>query len=344
MTVLCLLRIPPAASIIPIMAGWLLFMGMALTLCGCHTSSTGPLLIFTDTVTLSNGTVRIGVAPSVGRIVDFGRVGSANRLWINRQEAIDRAMASDTSQWLNYGGDRIWPTQELVLALANGVSFSSSAYDGSPWTLVEQSEQRLVMRSADYPNLGIRIERGIELKDDGTVVITNRIERYQDNPVPCMVWSITQLPQPEFCLLGLWPTQPFPERPLTCWSPDVKARVIARGKAARLDWAPGQKIKAGAFGSWVAGVYSDVILLQVMDDDAKACYPDCATVEVYRCPDYVELETLGGSRHLKAGERMENTVRWLLVARPPGRTDDALVEFLDRKIVYGGMSAANGDL
>jgi hypothetical protein len=281
---------------------------------------------FDDTIIISNGQIRVGVAPSVGRIVEFGYIGKLNLLWLNTKEKIAEIKKKD---WVNYGGDKVWPSQQTNWAQIYGRKWPADYIsEGMRWDVVEKNDRRIVIRSQTSPELAVRIQRSIEIPgEDAIVIIHNSIERLSANPFPVHILSVTQVHKPDFCLLGLWPQQPFPNRPFCQDVAEHNTPVsIKNGMAFRYECSTDKKGQVGTLGSWVAGIFSDIIFLQTTDASLDACYPDRASVWAYTCHDYVELETISESRHIKPGEQLLNTVTWRLLKRNLDDSEDNIAE------------------
>ena len=294
---------------------------LTLCLCSCTTQAPVPppdasVVSFDDVVFIENQGLKLGVAPSAGRIVYFGRADGANLLWLNKASEINRIRNGKSHAWVNYGGDKLWPTQQANWVQINGVSWPPDpSFDDCRWDLLRHSERQIVIQSPPIPSLGIRITRTMEISDDGhSALIRNRIERFAENPFPVQLWSITQIPLPPCGLMDIWPTQPLPGKPFIEWYKKGAAEALPDGRTLchRPD-ADGKDVKTGTFGLWLAAIYKDYAFVQRSAANPHGCFPDRATLEVYSNLYYMEIETLGESKHLKPGESMENTVVWTLL-------------------------------
>ncbi len=282
-----------------------------------------------DAVTIGNGLVTANISPSLGRIVSFGLAQGNNLLWLESANNIEERKQKKPEGWINYGGDKVWPLPQSNWPIPFGTSWPPSpALEGLPWTLSEHSSTRAVFRSRPIAKLGIRLTREIEIPAGGhSMVIKNRIERYEANPFPVQIWSITQIVSPKYCLLEIPPgSDSFVE------FFDKGSAKPAAGGLGHFPRADGREAKTGTLGSWVAAVYPDgLILLQCIGVKPGGCYPDSASVEAYSNPHYMELETLGEQRHLMPGEAMENLVIWHIMKKETVETINRVVQDIKEK-------------
>jgi len=183
--------------------------------------------------------------------------------------------------------------------------------------VLEASENRLVMESESDEFMHVRLRRTLTLDPKRPVLtIRNTLTQEKPTPWPAQIWSVTQCPPPNYTLLGISDETPEPDRPyinLLHKPPLPEESVKLLDGAVRFVRPPDQGCaKIGAIGTWCASVYNDVVFLQTSDASPQACYPDGANVEVFACGDYIELETLSPSKHLRPGDALSNTVTWSL--------------------------------
>ncbi|MEM6459112.1 MAG: DUF4380 domain-containing protein [Planctomycetota bacterium] len=309
-----------------------------LFLAGCRSvpptpEDPGPLLTFDDTVTLDNGLARLGVAPSVGRVVHFGLADGANLLWINTVGgAAKTAAGHDGHAYVNAGGDKTWATVQFIWPRAYDVVDKlwppDGTIDGSPWNLVEHTDRRIVIESQVSPEFGLAVRRSFTLAPDRPrVEIVNTYLRVEPNPYPATIWSVTQVRPPRVALLGVADDRPAGQpawRYLTTETPDRTAGQIEPDEAAgvvRWRGLPGEGAKIGGFGRWVAAVYDDVTFLQAAAYDPAAAYPDGSNAQLYRARTYIELELLSPTVHLRPGATLEHRVVWRLIETPPAQAE-----------------------
>ena len=292
-------------------------------------------------VTIKNASIRLTVNPSVGRVVDFGRIDGPNLMRITDQTVVTEAKP-ERNGYQGYGGDQLWPAQQ---AQWGGVRGSGGGWpplaelDGPNWTIVDKSASHITIESPQTPLLGLVARRRFEISaNEPTVVITNTFERVERPnevaEIPVQIWSVTGITEPEFTLAEVSPDRAENDRYVALSSnPSGIVKDLGDSNALRIDnraHGPGESIraaamKAGMYGDWLAAVYPDDIFLQRSKYDRKGLFPDKAATEIYSSQtsgaEYVELEVLSSAKLLGVGDKLTNTVRWDLLKRPAG--DDA---------------------
>jgi hypothetical protein len=298
------------------------------------------MLSFSDTVTLNNGRVRLGVSPAVGRVVDFGLSDGANLLWINRESVYDNPVAGQAvpgQQYLNLGGDKLWPTTQPLWKNATGNDQwpPDGVIDGGTWSLISQGEHEIVIESPPSPHYGITVRRSFRLDpEDPVVEISNVLRRTEANPIPLQAWTITQVQTPQKAMLDLASDAPVSGEPIQYLTGDTWAKVkdhvylLGDSDSDAVAWtmAGDANAKLGTFGRWVAGVYPDLIFLQEADFNPTGAYPERSSAQVYRADSYTELELLSPLRQLAPGEELQFDVTWTLIPVASERADALLLE------------------
>lgn len=308
---------------------WPLPLAAALLLAGCHHSlckDLPPPIGFPDAITLSNQHVRISISPHVGRIVDFGRSGGPNLLWLNSADAYRHPVARpNRAPYYNLGGDRLSPMLQKLWCRAfqmEGGSASDAAFDGLPWRVIEQSSHHLVIESPESQDLGIIARRRIELTDHASVVITNTLTRVKANAFPVQIWSITPVRLPELIVMDIAADRPVLSPPWLVLSEQPEFRepvsLAPDGRSVQLATARAGEGKIGSFGRKISARYHDVILTQTCDYQPAGAYPDGSNLQAYWAvkTGYCELETLSPFVHLQPGESLRNQITWELQSMP----------------------------
>ncbi len=297
-------------------------------------------------VTLQNSQVRLTVNPSVGRIVDFGRVDGPNLMRITNRSVLTDAKR-DIRGYQGYGGDQLWPAQQAkwgTIRGAGGTWPPLDELDGPNWTIRDQGPRHVTIEAPQTPLLGLQVERRIELgEDDARVTITNRFSRAEDKPHEVLIWSVTGLVEPEYTMMGISPDRPDDSRLWTnlVGRPDSIIRSVNNDRSIRFDvqsHGPGQALgsdatKIGTHGDWLAAIYQDDILLQRSTYQVGGSFPDDASLEIYSSQnsgsEYIELEVLSTEVDLPLGQSLSSTVHWHLLDRPRDLNDDQMAAFLE---------------
>ncbi|NBC10113.1 MAG: hypothetical protein GVY24_00060 [Planctomycetes bacterium] len=295
---------------------------------------------FEDTLVLENEALTLSVAPGVGRIVGLTPAGGKNLMWLTSAENAAEGEAED--KWVNLGGDKIWPALQAMWGryLPHGGGWPPDpSLDGSAWEVVEHDERRVVIRSPLAPELKVRITRVIELDPTRPrVVIHNTIERVERSIFPVHIWSVSQLDQPRYALLGVeqrWPQGPQGHELHAIWGSQAKDQAsanvtpLADHNAIRWDFDHEGGGKVGTLGTWCAAVFDDWAVVHQTAFDPAGSYPDASNIQTYTHGQYIELETLSPQAHPQPGETIDNTVVWTLIP-VQDRDDAALVEAIEQ--------------
>lgn len=309
----------------------LIWMACFIALAGCRSDvgsqrtseeSRPTPIFFDDSVTINNGIIRVGVAPSVGRLIEFGWVGGPNLIWVNDASAYQDAtpgVAVPGQAYVNLGGDKVWPTTQPLWKMATGNASwpPDGVIDGGAWNLIDHTARRITIQSAPSPHYGITVRRTVELPDDEPLVtITNTYHRFEANALPVQVWSITQMRPPTRVAFDIADNAPDHSEKLRALNPNAQ---VYRSSASVTETGLGvwsldcpDDTKFGSFGRWVAAIYPNVTWTQQTPFDPHGAYPELSSVQAYKGVGYVELEVLSPMVQLAADESLSHTVTWRL--------------------------------
>ena len=278
-------------------------------------------------VTLGNSQVEVGVDPAHGLILSLSLPGQPNLLWVNPHPLTGKRIGG----WINYGGDKLWWGPQIDWQAVTGRRFPpDEALDGA-WQIVEQRPDHLVMRSGVSPWVGIRAEREIAL-DPGQpgVVIHNRFIREAASSRRLQLWTVCQLPRPQWCWLE--------SRPAAGEAAFVNLRpTLDPGSAVRVEAAlglvRGSPLASGPYligtrGAWLAAVYDDRIVVHEVAPFPDGGYAEQVSLQLFFGPGYIELETLGGLATPAVGGTLDNAVHWRVLPRPAKLSDVELAQWL----------------
>lgn len=307
---------------------WLIAL---LVLGGGEAHAAGPLV-------LENAVVRVVIDPAVGRVMEFApktRV-PRNLLWTNDPQQMEKEAGQ--AGYRNWGGDKVWPMAQVFWRFSLGRIWPpDTASDGAAVAAERMSPRAVRLEFRTSESFGSRLTREFELSPTHAVlVIRNRIEQVQPSPFPAQVWSISQVPLPERVVLdvkaGFAPgvTQPVNLNALRARPPLSPQAFLEGTVAAGGGWASmrptreGQQ-KFGTLGHWIAGVWSDGVLVQRVALDARGMYPEATSLQFYHSGPYGELETLGPAELLRPGEALTTTIVWQWLSDVGFALDDAEV-------------------
>ena len=291
------------------------------------------------------------IVPQVGRVMSFALVGSKNVLWNN--EAIrGQTVLKDDRQWHNFGGDKIWPTQQDWWERYTDRKGWPPPYfsDAAPQT-AEPIEGGVRMTSPKSPEFGTRTIRDFVMDPDKPLVYVRQWFKKEDGkPVTMTLWTVTQVRTPDYALL---PTgRAIDGQPYKALGEVVPTRLKIGGGCASIRNDPQKPQKIGMSGDpagqsdWVAAVFGDELFIESRRAVSNASYPDgnCRG-EIYTAPardgSYVELELLSPLRELKPGDTLRDDAVWQIVtakqngseavAAKARRTHVAALAYFDRR-------------
>jgi hypothetical protein len=268
-------------------------------------------------VRLHNETVELVIVPSIGRIMRFGPLGGPNMLWENPDcWGAASPPAAERRDWINYGGDKIWPAPQ------ERWSWPPDPWlDGSPSQVTVRRDDSVIMETPTSETLGLKIRRSIVLSADRPLVsITNILCNAGHQPVEWSIWEVTQVDSPEFAAMPACAADGFPNgyRVLPGIPSEPASLVTRRGKVAEARRNPVAAYKIGSA--------PDETRLWCRKDGWRftmagprrggGTYPDGGcNVEIYSNPDpapYMELEALGPMVNLPAGGSAVMRTSWTL--------------------------------
>ena len=274
-------------------------------------------LVFTDTVWLDNGTIKLGVSPSVGRITWFGFSDGENVLWVN-PETMNIPPGTNPDTWINYGGDKVWngPQALWPYFLPHGNDWPPAAeHDGQAWTVEAEGPLQVTLSSGTSDTLGIQIHREIVLHDNA-VRITNRLEKVGRSYAPVQPWTITQVQAP--ASVALSNESNMGGAPCVFYKGSETAFAgELRSESGFLVWtdrdAPRGK-KLGTMGPWIAALMPDqrTVFTQFHSVRDSGAYPERASLQLYVGDGYSELELLGPMESLAVGESATLASTWTI--------------------------------
>lgn len=279
---------------------------------------------------ISNGQIDVVVVPAIGRIMYFGFKGEENILWNNPLFFGKTLPAgkplSDNGEiiWANFGGDKVWPTQEDQWQDINGRTWPADHwFDGSAHMAeVLANGIKIIGPVSEY--CGARSIREIILAEAGAELTINQtIEKVQqaDNsaiePINYTIWNITQICSPLMALMNLNPNRRLSKRH-KLFRPNTAENFSIEGDMGILLPDRKNKQKVGADSDyWLAAIVDSTVIGEFFRLQPNANYPDEGmSVEVYTEPDYTELEILSPLRQLAIGESMLFTINWRLHQLP----------------------------
>src|ERR1041385_3509168 len=252
------------------------------------------------------------VVPAIGRVMSFRLRDGDNVFWENeplfgRTNAWEEA-SWRAREWVNYGGDKSWPAPEADWSKYTKRGWRPPpAFDGLAWEArIEGSV--VVMTSPVDPFYGIRVTRKISLSSSSpTMGIVTTFDRVSGAPAKIGAWVITQLKEPVGILVPVPEGTKFTNGYALLAKEPPPSLKVEKGLIS-LTRNPKTAHKIGTEAGTLLWVGEKVMCRIDSRRLEDLEYPDQgSSAEVYTNPDplrYVELETLGPLRTVKAGEKI----------------------------------------
>lgn len=281
-----------------------------------------------DSLLLSNGTVEIIIVPAIGRVMQFRFAGDeAGALWENRHlDGHPLCANAPSAEWLNFGGDKAWPSPQLDWEKHTGRAWPPPAtFDSVPLQATAEDAQVFLTSEVD-PHYGIKVVRHLRLVPRSSQLeITTEFQKAAGTTVRVGVWIVTQVPEPERVFVLLPEQTKFSDGYTQQTGPAPKD-LRRDGRLLSLRRDPSEYIKIGTEGTSLLWM-NESLALRICAEDTLGDYPNggCRT-EVYTNPDpygYVELETEGPLVTLESGGHITRTNTYTLYRRS---TPECLLE------------------
>jgi hypothetical protein len=280
-----------------------------------------------DCLLLSNGMVEAIVVPTVGRVMQFRFTGDElGPFWENEELCGCVGDPSAGNEWLNFGGDKTWPSPQGDWEKQTGRAWPPpDAFDSFPYQASVESDGVLLTSEVDG-HYGIRAVRRVRLAPQAQQLqITTEFQKLSGAPVHVGVWVITQLREPEWVFALLPETTSFAKGYVQQMGPEPKD-ARRDGQLLSLKRDPREAVKIGTEAASLLWM-DEHIALRICAEDSAGEYPNGGSrTEIYTNPDplrYVELETEGPVVTLNAGERTTRTNAYTLY---PRSTPDCLLD------------------
>ncbi len=310
-------------------AGWCVAYLAAALHFACHAAVTitkAPYNGWQEAFTLRNGTVEAVVVPAIGRVMQFRFAGEKDGpFWENH--ALDgKNPDSQTSEWINFGGDKTWPSPQSEWAKITGRGWPPpKAFDSMPIEAEVQGDT-LVVRSKIDPSYGIRTERRITLStSEAELKIETVYHKIEGAPIRVGIWVITQLSDPEKVYMPVPKNSPFPT------GYNKQSEILPANLQFNAPWvsctrSPKVSTKIGSYAGDLIWANNKWILAIHAPRESSGDFPDeGSSAEIYTNPNpnaYVELEMLGPLQTLRRGETMSRAQSYRLFRRGTAPLDE----------------------
>lgn len=291
---------------------------------------------WSDSYELSNGTVKVVVVPTIGRIMHYGLINGKNILWADANYAgktlpIGQPYRENGSiTWANFGGDKVWPTEQDKFPDINGYDWPPDHWFDGNAHQVEEIANGIKISSMVSDFNGARSIREITLADSGselsikqTIRKEKRARKSSVEPIEYTVWNVTQVRNPLAAILNLNPASTLPEG-MRFWSDQARTFYARQGSLGIFTPSSTASLKVGADSDhWLGAIIDNLIFGEFFQRQA-GIHPDGdLSAEVYTSPQYTELELLSPLTKLAVGQEIHHDIVWRLAALPgDARTKD----------------------
>ncbi len=292
-----------------------------------------------DSYELTNAEVRVVVVPAIGRIMHYGLKNGKNLLWDDpRFYGVTLPPGQPYREngavaWANFGGDKVWPTEQSKFADINGYAWPPDHwFDGG----THQAEEiaggvKIISGVSDF--CGARCIREITLADSGSDLIIKQTIRKEKRarkssvePIEFTVWNVTQIRNPLAALLNLNPNSSLSDG-IYFWNDETRANFRRRGDVGIFTPSYSAAQKAGADSDhWLAAIVDNTVIGEFFRRQAGVHPDGDLSAEVFTSPQYTELELLSPLTKLNPGQEIHHDIVWRLHALP------ASAKTLDEKI------------
>jgi len=283
-----------------------------------------------EAIEIKNNSTQVVVVPAIGRIMFYGFKDGPNLLW-NDPTFYGRTLPPNQPytvngrvQWANFGGDKVWPTEQADFPKINDRSWPPDHwFDGQAHTYeILENGVRITSPVSDY--CGARGIREIKLGLEGSrLTIEQIIEKVKParkssvEPISYTIWNVTQIVSPVVALFNLNPNSKFLNKYYSFPNNPPKNFVV-EDQVGLFVPDPVQSQKAGADSDeWLAAIIGNTVISEFFSLEPEREYPDGGlSAEVYTCSEYTELELLSPLKQLSVGQSLTHTIHWDLYALP----------------------------
>jgi hypothetical protein len=244
---------------------------------------------------LKSGNAIMEISASGGRIISF-RLGT-NEFLINA----DQHENYGSTLWTSPQSDWGWPPYAVL---------DQDEY------LVEQSGDKLKMKSNPDPKSGFQIEKSWQPIGDQSIRIEYIIRNISDKEKAVGPWEVTRVPCGG---IVFFPDGGKADLPKSSLLPDEQKYGIDWISINNKPVKEHEKLFSTASEGWLAYALDGVLFIKQFPDIKPENYsPQQGEVEIYTHNDktYSELEIQGSYRLLQPGESINYSVVWSLVTIP----------------------------
>ena len=276
---------------------------------------------------LANDQVELIVTGDVGpRIIRFGYIGKENMF----KEFTDQVGKTESDQWLNFGGHRLWHAPEAQ---------PRTYYPDLEPVLIQEIEDGFIATQKPEPTTGLQKQMKIVLSNDKPevqikhILINHNLWTIETAPWALSVMDIggtAVLPLPP---RGSFPSHLLPTGTISLWPytnlSDPRWTMCESFILLKQDPEASTAQKLGVFASngWAAYANHDCLFVKQVPLKLDGLYPDMgANFEVFTDPDFLEVESLGPIESILPKGQIEHLEHWSLFKNVPQPKSEADVK------------------
>lgn len=277
-----------------------------------------PYHAWNEALVLSNEKVEAILVPEVGRVMQFRFAGEEDGpFWENR--ALDgKAPNSQSSEWINFGGDKTWPAPQADWEKITGRGWPPPQAFDSLSVAADIAGDAVIFTSKVDPNYGIQTVRKIRLTGETTMEIETTYKKIQGSPVPVGIWVITQLKNPEQMFMPVPRDSTFPAG-YNKQSEILPAELHFKDGLVTCTRSSKNSTKIGSDAGRLIWADQKHLIEIVAPREKSGTFPDHgSSAEIYTNPDpnqYVEFELLGPLATLTNGDSISRKQSYTLFKR-----------------------------
>lgn len=273
----------------------------------------------------SDGVTEAIIVPAWGRVMRYGYVGGANRLWNASAQQLP------AKGYQNRGGAKTWPAPQSDWPLFAGDLYPPHpTWDGLPMrsqitTAGASAAPRLRLTSGVWKGFGARLTLDFGWSGQGELEITETLEKVEGEPRRMSLWSVAQVPYPDAVFLPKSASSAYKNGFYWFFGGPLPEYAGAAANLSptllRVRPVSGKSYKVGVDApfSSIASV-KDGVAFTLRSPKSNGLYPDGADgagfpVECYNqegVETYNELELLSPLYMMRRGDRRAHTTRWNL--------------------------------
>jgi 1,4-alpha-glucan branching enzyme len=276
-----------------------------------------------ESVRIANDAIEIVVVPAIGRLLHLSPLGGEN-LYFVENGLRGKLPPTEEGDWLNYGGDWLWPVNQGRWAAVGGKKWPPPRmldlpWRGEAWKEADGSSVIVLRRDVGDP-VFVQLERRFILApgNSAELRIEQSIRRVYASKIPVVLWHISQVRAADLAVLGREPDSAFDNghRVIAFETPKDQA-LQSTPSALLFHTEHATENKLGSDGRWIAARRGNLALLQWAEGgDSGGVFPDggCSIV-LYsnKGLGYTEIETQSVELDLAPGETLRNTLVYRLV-------------------------------